>query len=82
MDSDVDFTPGYDYECNTIVTKLIQMVPTPTHVIKDPYVMISMNALLEHITVTNMSNVTIMRAHSHAHVNWYRIWSRILHRLR
>ena len=32
----------------TPVTKLVQMVPTPTHVIKDPSVLISMNALLEH----------------------------------
>merc|ERR1711917_57986 len=48
--------------------KLIQTVLTPTHVIKDPSVLISMNALLEPITVMNMPNATIMRAHSHAHV--------------
>ena len=52
----------------TPVTQLIQMVPTPTHVIKDASVLISMNALLESITVTNMPNATIMRAHPHAHV--------------
>ena len=52
----------------TPITKLIQTVSTPTQIIKDPSVLISMNALLEHITVTNMPNATLIRTHLHAHV--------------
>ena len=68
MDFDIDCTPGMLTANVTPVTKLIQMVPTPTHVIKDPSVLISMNALLEHTTVTNIPNARIMKAHSHAPV--------------
>ena len=62
-------------------TKLIQMVPTPTQVIKDPSVLISINVLLEHITVMNMPNATIMEAINILmlkEMDWYRIWSRKL----
>ena len=48
--------------------RLIHMVPTPTQVIKDPSVLISMNVLLEHITVMNKPNAAKIRAHLHAHV--------------
>ena len=44
----------------TPTTKLIQMVITPTHVIKDLFVLISMNVLLKHTTVTKTPLVPIM----------------------